>query len=97
MLQKINTLTWGIIIGIIVPAIFYFILVLPKMQHFEFIGKYYGVMVFKLLPVFLGRCVFPNALIFFLLLWKDLALAAKGVLLSTAVLTAILLIIGFLF
>ena len=95
MLQKINTLTWGIIIGIVLPTILYFVWVFPKMQHFEFIGRYYGVMVFKLLPLFLSRCIFPNALVFFLLLWKDLAQAAKGVLLSTAVLTAVLLLIGF--
>ena len=95
MLQKINTLFWGIVIGIVIPVVFYLIFVLPKMQHFTFIGKYYGSMILKFLPVFLSRCIFPNALIFFLLLWRDLTEAAKGVLYSSAVMTALLLIISF--
>lgn len=95
MLQKFNTLITGIIIGIIIPAAFYLIFVLPKMRHFAFIGEYYGKMVLKFLPIFLSRCIFPNALVFFLLLWVDFTEAANGVLYSTAVMTALLLIISF--
>lgn len=96
MLQKINNLIVGIVVGIVLPAIFYLIFVMPKIQHFTFIGQYYKSLVLKLLPIFLSRCIFPNALVFFLLLWKDLTQAAKGVLYSTAVLTAILLFISFI-
>jgi hypothetical protein len=95
MLRKLNTLTAGIITGVLVPAILYFILVHPKLSRFSFIEEYYGQMVIKFLPLFLSRCIFPNALIFFFLIWRNQLNIAKGILISTGVLTVILVIINF--
>jgi hypothetical protein len=95
MLQKINNIYIGLIAGILIPAILYFIFIYPKISHYSSLDGYYYKMVMKLLPLFLTRCIFPNAILFFLLVWKNLLQAAKGILISTAALTAILVIINF--
>lgn len=95
-LQKLNTLLAGIIIGIILPVILYFIFIMPKVNHLSFMGEYYSRLLVKFMPLFLSRCIFPNALLFFLLVWKNQMQIAKGVLISTAVLTSILLFISFI-
>jgi hypothetical protein len=95
MLKKLDTLLAGIIIGIVVPAIIFYFFVLPTMQHYRFLGDLYLQMIVKMLPMFLSRCIFPNALLFFLFLWADKAEAAKGILIVTGVATAILLFISF--
>ncbi len=94
--KKLNTLVAGIIIGVLLPAALYFIFIMPKMAPLSIIGKYYGMVIIKFLPLFLSRCIFPNALLFFLLIWKNQMNIAKGLLISTAVLTSVLLFISFI-
>ena len=96
MLRKFDTLLSGLILGVIMPFLLYYFFIMPKMNHYAFIGPLYGQFLLKMLPIFLSRCIFPNALLFFLLLWLNQTNAAKGVLISTAFLTAILLIVNFL-
>ena len=95
-LQKLNTLLAGIIIGVVLPIVLYFIFVMPKMSHYSVIGDYYAMIIVKFLPLFLSRCIFPNALLFFFLIWKNQMHIAKGVLISTSVLTSVLLFISFI-
>jgi hypothetical protein len=97
MIKKFDTVIAGIIIGIIVPVIFYYFFVMPGMKQYRFLGDLYIQMVVKMLPMFLSRCIFPNALLFFILLWTNKSNAAKGVLIITGIATAILMIISFVF
>jgi hypothetical protein len=97
MLKKFDTLLAGIIAGIILPAIFFYFFVYPSMSRYRFLGDLYIDMILKMMPIFLSRCIFPNAILFFVLLWADLTIAAKGVLIVTGVSTAILLFINFVF
>lgn len=94
--EKLNTLLAGIIIGVIIPVILYFIFVMPKMSHYSVIGDYYAMLIVKFLPLFLSRCIFPNAVLFFILIWRNQMQIAKGLLISTSVLTAALLFISFI-
>ena len=96
ILKKLNILTVGIIIGVVIPVILFILFVMPKISHLSVMGEYYKIIVVKFLPLFLSRCIFPNALLFFLLIWKNQMQIAKGLLISTAVLTAILLFISFI-
>jgi hypothetical protein len=96
MIQKFNTLLAGLIIGVLLPSLLYYFFVMPTMRHYTFIGTMYGQLIIKMLPIFLSRCIFPNALLFFLLLWGNLVNIAKGVLISTVVMTAALMVINFL-
>ena len=96
MWEKINKLSVGVIIGVILPLILYFIIVMPKMRTYSSLGDHYYKIIIEFLPLFLSRCIFPNALVFFLFIWKNQDLAAKGVLISTAALTAALLVLNFI-
>jgi hypothetical protein len=95
-MQKFNTLLAGLIIGVLLPSLLYYFFVMPTMRHYTFIGTMYGQLIIKMLPIFLSRCIFPNALLFFLLLWGNQVNIAKGVLISTVVMTAALMVINFL-
>jgi hypothetical protein len=95
MIKKFDNLAAGIIVGIIVPALFYYFFVYPTIKHYSFLGSLYVDLIVKMLPMFLSRCVFPNALLFFILLWTDMAKTAKGVLIVTGIITAVLLFINF--
>jgi hypothetical protein len=95
MLKKLDNVVAGIIVGIILPTIFFYFFVYPSINQYRFLGDLYLEMVVKMLPMFLSRCIFPNAILFFILLWTDMAEAAKGVLIFTAIITAILLFISF--
>jgi hypothetical protein len=95
MIKKINTVVAGIIIGIILPVIFYYFFVRPDMIQYRFLGKLYMQMVVKMMPMFLSRCIFPNALLFFIFIWTDNSYAAKGILIVTGIATAILLFVSF--
>ena len=95
-MKKLNNLTVGIIVGVILPIILYLIFIMPKMSHFSFMDEYYRKMTIKFLPLFLTRCIFPNAILFFLLIWRNQLKIAKGILISTAVLTGVLVVVNFL-
>lgn len=96
MKDKLDNIAAGIIIGIIVPAIFFYFFVYPKINLYSFLeGDLYKGLIMKTLPIFLSRCIFPNALLFFFLLWTDYEKAAKGVLIITGIVTAVLLFINF--
>lgn len=95
MWKKLDNFILGLAIGALLPVLLYFIFVFPKMNHYSFMVGYYRDIIVKFLPIFLSRCIFPNALIFFFFTWKDHLKIAKGILYSTAVLTAVLLFISF--
>lgn len=96
MLQKLNTVLAGIIIGILLPAGLYFIFIMPKMNNYSFIGAtYFREFLAEILPMLLSRCIFPNALLFFILIWRNQTQIAKGLLISSGILTAILLFVSF--
>ena len=92
MLEKLDNFLLGIITGIVLPALIYLIFIHSKIDVYSFIKGFYT----DILPVFLSRCIFPNALLFFFFAWKDKLKFAKGILISTAALTAILLFISFI-
>ena len=96
MLQKLNTVFAGILIGIVIPAIIFSLFVYPRIDHLSFFGsKIFHQILAEILPLLLSRCIFPNALLFFILIWRNQNLVAKGILISTGVLTSVLLFISF--
>jgi len=96
MMRKLDNVLAGIIIGLVLPAIIYMIFIMPKLSHYRFMDNYFSSLIIKSLPLFLTRCIFPNALLFFLLIWRNYNKIARGILIITAILTAILLVINFL-
>lgn len=70
----------GLIIGIILPLLLFQITKPLDPDKYALIKNAYKETMLKLMPMLLSRCIFPNALIFFLLIWGNFNLTAKGVL-----------------
>jgi hypothetical protein len=102
MLEKLNKLYIGVIVGFALPIILFLIFYLDFFVEFwdavyqTKSGEFHRALP-AALPVLLTRIIFPNALIFFFCTWKNLLKAAKGLLITTAALTGILVIIEFAF
>lgn len=88
---------FGLILGVLLPLILYPILRPLDPKNFEFIAVSYNEALLKMIPMLLSRCIFPSALLFFLLIWSDFDKTAKGVLHTTVILTAILILIQIIF
>ena len=96
-LKRIDNFWIGIVLGIAIPLALYPIVRPLDPENFAFISKAYHITIIKLLPLLLSRCVFPNALIFFIFIWVNYDKAAKGILYSTIGIVAILFILRLFF
>jgi hypothetical protein len=95
-LRKIDNFWIGLLLGLALPAILYPILRPLDPSNFSFIQTFGAIDIIKLLPMLLSRCIFPNALLFFIFIWSEYDKAAKGVLYITIFLTGALMLIQFL-
>ncbi|QQS50368.1 MAG: hypothetical protein IPM71_12365 [Bacteroidota bacterium] len=96
-LRRYDYFWLGIALGLLIPLLLYPILRPLDPKNLGFIAVDQKQIVLKMLPMLLSRCIFPNALIFFLFIWNDMNLLAKGVLYSTLFLTGALILIQFIF
>jgi Flp pilus assembly protein protease CpaA len=96
-LKKFDTLATGLIAGIAIPVIVYFIMYFAKVQdvrHTLFSNK---LVAANIIPVLISHCVLPNLIIFFIFNGTDWMRAAKGVVAMTVVLTVLLFLMKLLF
>lgn len=96
-LKKHDNFWIGLVLGIALPLILYPLLRPLDPKNFAFISNDYRQAMLKMLPMLLSRCVFPNALLFFLCIWTHFDKTAKGILYSTVGLTGILIAIQIIF
>lgn len=87
----------GFILGLVLPLAIYPFVRPTNPQNFSFIADTYRHTMLKLLPMLLSRCIFPNALLFFIFIWGNFNLAAKGILYVSIGLVVILIFIEFIF
>lgn len=97
MLKRINTVTFGIITGIIVPCIFYIVVFYSKFHNLNLASFHKDIYFGKLLPLIISRCILPNLVLFFVFNWLNWIKATKGVFISTIVLTVILFALKLIF
>jgi hypothetical protein len=96
-LLKFNTLAAGIIAGIILPVIVYFLLYFSKLQDVsETIFSHHQV-ISNIIPVIISHCILPNLLLFLAFNGLNMLQAAKGVLGTTVVMTVIIFAIKLIF
>lgn len=96
-LKRFDNFWLGMAVGLLLPLALYPILRPMDPANFTFIAEDYRKTMLKLIPMLLSRCIFPNALLFFILIWSNYEKAAKGVLYITIGLVAILGLIQFIF
>ena len=77
-LRKYDRFWIGFLLGVLMPLALFPILLPIDPENFAFISASYKKALLKLIPMLLSRCVFPNALIFFLLIWNKFDQTAKG-------------------
>lgn len=97
MFKRINTIVFGIITGIIVPCIFYFIVFYSKFHNLSFTNFHREIYLGKLIPLIISRCILPNLVLFFIFNWLNWQKATKGVFISTLALTVILFTLKLIF
>jgi len=96
-LKKYDTLATGIIAGIILPVVVYFIMYYSKIQDIRFTLFSQNMLIGNIIPVILSHCVLPNLLLFLAFNGLDWLRSAKGVLATTVVLTLVLFSIKLIF
>lgn len=94
---KLNTLTTGIVSGIILPVIVYLILYYAKIQDVRFTLFSNNLVIGHIIPVIVSHCILPNLLLFFVFNGFNWMQASKGILGTTVVLTVLVFAIKFIF
>ena len=86
-LKKFDTLVTGIISGLVLPVIVYFILYYAKIQDVRFTVFSHHLVIANIIPVIISHCILPNFLLFFAFNGLNWMQASKGILGITVVLT----------
>jgi hypothetical protein len=86
-LKKFDTLATGIISGLVLPVIVYFILYYSKVQDVRFTIFTHHLVIANIIPVIISHCILPDLLLFFAFNGLNWMQASKGVLGTTVVLT----------
>lgn len=87
----------GFILGLVLPIAIYPLVRPTNPANFSFMGNTYLHSMLKLFPMLFSRCVFANAVLFFLFIWLNLNRSAKGVLYISIGIVVILIFIEFIF
>lgn len=85
--KKFDTLFTGIISGLVLPVIVYFILYYAQIQDIRFTLFSHNLVIANIIPVIISHCVLPDLLLFFAFNGLNWMKAAKGVLATTVALT----------
>jgi hypothetical protein len=95
--QKFNSLATGIVSGIVLPIIVYFILYYSKVQDVRFTLFSNRLLIGNIIPVLISHCILPNLILFFIFNGLNWTQAMKGVLGTTVVLTVLIFAIKLIF
>jgi Mn2+/Fe2+ NRAMP family transporter len=96
-LKRFDTVLTGVISGLILPVIIYFILYFTKIQDISSTLFSNHLVISNLIPVILSHCVLPNLILFFIFNGTDWMRAAKGIVIVTVVMTAIIFLLKLAF
>lgn len=76
--------------GTILPVIIFIVLYYSKFHQLEVISFPKQMLMGNLIPLVISWCILPNLLLFFVFNWADCLKSAKGVLVSTVIITILL-------
>jgi hypothetical protein len=96
-IKRFDTLATGIISGVILPVVVYFILYHSKIRDVRFTLFSHHLVIGNIVPVIISHCVLPNLILFFIYNGLDWLQASKGILGSTVALTLVLFAIKLVF
>ena len=96
-LHKLNTIATGIVSGVILPVIVYFIMYFSKIQDVHLTLFSNNLVIGNIIPLILSHCILPDLILFFIFNGLNWMQAAKGVLGTTVVLTVLIFAIKLIF
>ena len=89
-LQRFNTLATGIIAGVALPILIYFILYFAKVRDIQFTLFSSHLVIGNVIPIIISHCVLPNLILFFIFNGLNILQASKGILGATVVITVLI-------
>jgi len=97
MKSKLNNIYLGLITGISMPVTSFFLLYKIGYDNFSVRGYIDLMSAADILTKVLSLTVIPNLLLFFIFIWTNKLVSARGVLLSTIIYSVLIFVIKFLF
>jgi hypothetical protein len=92
---RLNTLWFGTVSGVLIPAMFFILIYLVRGSHLElstFLREFY---IIKALPKLISLCLLPDMIIFFIFMRLEYLRAARGVILSLFIYAVVILALKF--
>ena len=93
--EKFNTLIWGLIPGLVLPVITFFLswIIVFKGAFSDFFHQFSEL---HQLPSLISLCAIPNLLLFFIFIWTNNDKSARGVIFATIILAFVMVLIKYL-
>ncbi len=95
--QRFNTLTTGIIAGVVLPVLIYFIVYFAKIRDIQFTLFSSHLVIGNVIPIIISHCILPNLILFFIFNGFNWLQASKGILGTTVVMTVLIFAIKLIF
>ncbi|MDA3779234.1 MAG: hypothetical protein PF487_03225 [Bacteroidales bacterium] len=92
---KLDSILLGSILGIIIPIITIFLVYFIKFPQFELIELLNYLIVADTFAKLASLCVIPNAVLFFIFIYRNILLSARGVLMATMIYAVLIFIAKF--
>jgi hypothetical protein len=96
MIKKKGNSVWlGLIAGILLPVIVMTLVYIMKFSGYPIEYFKQQLMEMKLFSKYISVCVYPNLGLFFIFIWANRLLSARGVLMATILLAIVVFILKF--
>ena len=93
--KKSGSLKLGLLLGLLFPLVVMVVFYLVKFSSYPIDYFREQLMNMKLFSKFISICVYPNLLLFFIFIWRNRLLSARGVLGATILLALAVFIVKF--
>ncbi len=93
--STINSFWFGLAVGLIVPIITVIIAYYQVYSYMGFYSFYLRFVHLKLFSAFISLCALPDMLVFFIFIWGNRLIGARGALTAIFILTLIVVVYKF--
>lgn len=90
---KYNNIKLGILLGLLAPSIVYFLIYLFGFNAISFVDFFQLLNEKGVFTKILSLCGLANLLVFFIFIWTNRLMSARGVLIATFIFTIIVLLL----
>ena len=93
--STVNSFWFGLAVGLIVPLITIIIAYYQTYSYMEIKDFYLRFVHLKLFSAFISLCALPDMLVFFIFIWGNRLIGARGALTAIFILTIIVVVFKF--